>query len=73
MIGSSAEIATAVDPILVVDDFFDNCFLLQTALESEGYEVEVANNGRVRRPRKHCLPSPRLGITRCDDARDERV
>ena len=62
MIGSSAEIATAVDPILVVDDLPDDCFLLQTALESEGYEVEVADNDRVC-PRKHCLPSPMLGIT----------
>ncbi len=47
MISSSAEIALAVDRILVVDDLPDNCLLLQTILESEGYEVEVANNGRV--------------------------
>ena len=47
MISSSAETAPAVDRILVVDDIPDNCFLLQTVLESEGYEVEVANNGRV--------------------------
>ncbi len=47
MISSSAEIALAVDRILVVDDLPDNCFLLQTVLESEGYEVEVADNGRA--------------------------
>lgn len=48
MIGSFAEIATAVDCILVVDDLPDNCFLLQTVLENEGYyDVVVANNGRV--------------------------
>ena len=45
MIGSSAEIATAVDRILVVDDLPDNYFLLQTVLESEGYFVEVADSG----------------------------
>ncbi len=47
MIGSSAETTPAVDRILVVDDLPDNYFLLQTVLESEGYEVEVADNGRV--------------------------
>ena len=47
MIGSSAEIATAVDRILVVDDLPDNYFLLQTVLESEGYIVEVADSGRT--------------------------
>lgn len=45
MIGSSAEIATAEDRILVVDDLPDNYFLLQTVLESEGYIVEVADSG----------------------------
>lgn len=45
MIGSSAEIATAVDRILVVDDLPDNYFLLQTVLEIEGYIVEVADSG----------------------------
>ncbi len=33
--------------ILVVDDFPDNLFLLQSALEAEGYEVDTANNGRI--------------------------
>ncbi len=33
-------------PILVVDDIHDNCFLLQTFLESEGYEVDIAESGR---------------------------
>ena len=47
MIRSSAEITPAVDRILVVDDLPDNCFLLQTVLESEGYEVEVADSGRA--------------------------
>lgn len=32
--------------ILVVDDLADNLFLLQTILEAEGYEVEVADNGK---------------------------
>ena len=45
MIGSSAEIATPLDRILVVDDLPDNYFLLQTVLESEGYFVEVADSG----------------------------
>jgi CheY-like chemotaxis protein len=34
------------DRILVVDDIRDNSFLLQTILESEGYEVEIADCGR---------------------------
>ena len=45
MIGSPAETALAVDRILVVDDLPDNCFLLQTVLEIEGYLVEVAHSG----------------------------
>lgn len=47
MIGSSAEIATEVARILVVDDSLDNCFLLQTALEIEGYSVELAHSGQA--------------------------
>jgi len=31
--------------ILVVDDISDNLLLLQTVLESEGYEVDTADNG----------------------------
>lgn len=31
--------------ILVVDDVPDNCLLLQTALELEGYKVAIADNG----------------------------
>ena len=31
--------------ILVVDDLFDNLFLLQTLLEAEGYEVDTADSG----------------------------
>lgn len=33
--------------ILVVDDLEDNLFLLQAILETEGYEVDTANNGRL--------------------------
>lgn len=33
--------------ILIVDDVADNLFLLQTVLESEGYAVETAINGRM--------------------------
>lgn len=36
-----------VDRILVVDDIPDNSFLLQTILEAEGYQVEIANSGRA--------------------------
>lgn len=32
--------------ILVVDDLFDNLFLMQTLLETEGFKVETADNGR---------------------------
>lgn len=31
--------------ILVVDDIYDNCFLLQIILEIEGYQVEIATDG----------------------------
>lgn len=31
--------------ILVVDDLEDNLFLLQTILQAEGYQVELANSG----------------------------
>ena len=34
-----------VDRILVVDDLPDNCFLIQTLLQQEGYHIDVANNG----------------------------
>ncbi|MBF1999197.1 MAG: response regulator [Synechococcales cyanobacterium C42_A2020_086] len=33
------------DRILVVDDIADNSFLLQTLLEAEGYQVEIADSG----------------------------
>ncbi|KAM3100122.1 response regulator [Phormidesmis sp. 146-12] len=36
---------SVVDRILVVDDVADNSFLLQTLLELEGYQVEVADSG----------------------------
>lgn len=35
------------DRILVVDDAFDNSFLLQTLLENEGYQVDVADSGQA--------------------------
>lgn len=34
-----------VDRILVVDDHPDNCFLIQTLLQQEGYHIDVANSG----------------------------
>ncbi len=34
------------DRILVVDDLPDNCFLIQTLLQEEGYHIDVANSGR---------------------------
>ncbi|MCY7323303.1 MAG: response regulator [Phormidesmis sp. CAN_BIN36] len=37
----------AEDRILVVDDAFDNSFLLQTLLESEGYQVDVVDSGQA--------------------------
>ncbi|MBD2771684.1 response regulator [Iningainema tapete] len=33
--------------ILVVDDFPDNVFLLKSALEEEGYDVDTATNGNL--------------------------
>lgn len=45
MIGSPAESVTENDRILVVDDLPDNYILLQTVLEAEGYQVEVADSG----------------------------
>jgi signal transduction histidine kinase len=34
------------DRILVVDDLADNCFLIQTLLQEEGYHIDVASGGR---------------------------
>lgn len=36
---------TKTDRILVVDDLPDNCFLIQTLLQEEGYDIEVVNSG----------------------------
>lgn len=36
-----------VPKILIVDDIPDNSFLLQTFLETEGYQVEVADDGQT--------------------------
>ncbi|AFY89662.1 MAG: Transcriptional regulatory protein ZraR [Chroococcidiopsis cubana SAG 39.79] len=33
--------------VLVVDDIADNCLLLQSFLEEEGYQVETADSGRA--------------------------
>jgi CheY-like chemotaxis protein len=35
-----------VKRILVVDDTADNLFLIETILQAEGYQVEVADNGQ---------------------------
>jgi len=40
-------ISSQVYRILVVDDLVDNLFLMQTLLETEGYVVDVANNGSL--------------------------
>lgn len=47
MNSASSESVTDTDRILVVDDLPDNYILLQTVLESEGYQVEVADNGHT--------------------------
>jgi CheY-like chemotaxis protein len=43
LVHSNAE----VPKILIVDDISDNSFLLQTFLETEGYQVDVADNGHA--------------------------
>ena len=43
----SSKPESQTDCILVVDDLSDNSFLLQTVLENEGYQVEVANSGQA--------------------------
>jgi CheY-like chemotaxis protein len=47
MNSASPKPVSHVDRILVVDDLPDNYVLLQTVLEDEGYQVEVADNGRT--------------------------
>ncbi len=47
MTDSPADSANQSDRILVVDDLPDNYVLLQTLLETEGYQVEVADNGQA--------------------------
>jgi two-component system, sensor histidine kinase and response regulator len=37
--------STQVDRILVVDDSPDNCFLIQSLLQEEGYLIDLAENG----------------------------
>lgn len=43
----SSGTSSDVDRILVVDDIADNIFLLQTLLENEGYQVDVADSGHA--------------------------
>lgn len=45
MKNSCDQITAPVNRILVIDDLPDNYVLLQTVLESEGFQVEVADNG----------------------------
>jgi CheY-like chemotaxis protein len=47
MNSTSRELVTHVDRILIVDDLPDNYILMQTVLEDEGYQVEVADNGHA--------------------------
>lgn len=47
MNSASPESVPDVDRILVVDDIPNNYFLLQMILKSEGYQVEVADNGHA--------------------------
>lgn len=47
MTDSFVQFPSESDRILVVDDITDNSFLLQTILEVEGYQVEVAESGRA--------------------------
>lgn len=47
MTGLSVGSSSDVDRILVVDDIADNYFMLQAILESEGYQVEVADSGQA--------------------------
>lgn len=42
--------------ILVVDDLEDNLFLLQTILTEEGYEVDIAQNGKSALAKIEALP-----------------
>jgi CheY-like chemotaxis protein len=42
-----SQMNSTIDRILVVDDIADNLLLLQTILESEGYQVELANSGQA--------------------------
>ncbi|XGW00504.1 MAG: PleD family two-component system response regulator [Leptolyngbya sp. BL-A-14] len=44
------------DYILVVDDMADNCFLLKAILEAEGYNVEVANSGKMALAKAEAMP-----------------
>jgi CheY-like chemotaxis protein len=47
MIQATSPKHVMTDRILVVDDIADNSFLLQTILEEEGYQVEIADNGQI--------------------------
>ncbi|HEY9821979.1 MAG TPA: hybrid sensor histidine kinase/response regulator [Candidatus Sericytochromatia bacterium] len=47
MTPSALNRSSKTDHILVVDDSPDNLFLVQTILEEEGYEITLAEDGRV--------------------------
>ena len=53
-----------------MDDLADNLFLLQTVLETEGYEVDTADNGSGALVKISASP-PDARAAGCDDARDE--
>lgn len=40
-------LSSHIERILVVDDVPDNLFLLQALLEAEGYQVELASDGKT--------------------------
>jgi CheY-like chemotaxis protein len=45
MFKSQQEMSTQQQYILVVDDVPDNCWMLQTLLELEGYKVKISGDG----------------------------
>lgn len=47
---------TQAKRILVVDDLEDNLFLLQTILTEEGFEVDVAKNGKLALAKIEAMP-----------------
>ncbi len=45
MFKSQQEMSTQQQYILVVDDIPDNCWMLQTLLELEGYKIKISGDG----------------------------